>query len=172
MVTHYNLYSQGFQQLCELASRKQVRLHIQVAEPVGEWDGKTDMLLTPEDSAYLKELFLKCPTLPNGQTLLHRDIYCEHGDRCPAGTEFLSLTADGELFACNFLQFSLGNIRHKSIKQMREALLTSQWFNGKQPKCLPGEDQVFIESFILPYKNHPKPLDAHKIFNLKEPRGE
>jgi hypothetical protein len=78
----------------------------------------------------------------------------------------MSLTADGQVMPCNFLQFTLGDIRQRNIAGMREALLTSRWFDGSHPWCICGEDSEFIERFIVPYVDLPKPLDARKVFGL------
>ena len=79
--------------------------------------------MTPDDSQYIKQLQINSPNLKNGQKMVNRDIYAGDSDHCPAGTEFMGLTADGELLPCNFLQYSLGNIREHSITEMREKLL-------------------------------------------------
>jgi len=166
VVTHESLYSEGFKRAYAFAERKGIRIDVQIAEPVGKWDGHRDLLMTPEDSHYIKQLQQQCPILPNGQRMVNRDIYSGEEDHCPAGTEFMGLTADGQLLPCNFLQFSLGNIRDKSVRDMRDALLTSKWFDGKHPTCLCGEDTEFIDTFIMPFIDHPKPLDAYEVFHL------
>jgi len=167
VVTHTSLYSDGFKKAYEFAQSKKIRLDIQIAEPVGKWDGITDHLMTPEDSAFIKKLQKDCPTLPHGQKMINRDIFCGESDHCPAGTEFMSLSTDGQLLPCNFLQFSLGNVRDRSIKDMRDAVLGNKWFNGKHPDCLIGENQEFIDTFVVPNVGRPKPLDAWKLFDLK-----
>ena len=173
VVTHQSLHSPGFKKAYEYAKSKDIRMDVQIAEPVGKWDGKKEYLMTPQDSKYIKQLQLNSPVLQGGQRIIKRDIFTGdiftgEQDHCPAGTEFMALTADGQLLPCNFLQFSLGNIRDKTITEMRNALLTSSWFDGKHPKCPCGEDKEFIDTFIMPYVGQPKPLDAYKIFNLKE----
>lgn len=167
VVSHQSLRSEGFKKAYEYAQSKRIRIDIQIAEPVGKWDGQKEFLMTREDSDYIKKLQLNCPVLENGQRMVNRDIFCGDHDHCPAGTEFMSLTADGQLLPCNFLQFSLGNIRDTTIREMREALLTNSWFDDQHPRCLCGEDDAFIDTFIVPYAGHPKPLDAYKVFGLR-----
>ena len=167
VVTHDSLYSDGFKKAYEYAKKKQIRMDVQISEPVGKWDGKTEYLMTPEDSRYIKNLQLASPILPNGQRMINRDIFSGEVDHCPAGTEFMGITVDGQILPCNFLQFSLGNIKDYSISSMRNALLKNPWFNGIHPVCLCGEDKKFISKFITPYIGIPKPLDAKKVFKLK-----
>jgi MoaA/NifB/PqqE/SkfB family radical SAM enzyme len=172
VVTHQSLYSEGFKKAYEYTRNKRIRLDVQIAEPVGKWDGVKEHLITQEDSLYIKQLQQTSPVLPNGQDMIKRDIYSGCEDRCPAGTEFMGLTTDGHLLPCNFLQYSLGNIRDRTIKEMRDDLLTNSWFDGKHPNCIIGEDHEFIDTFVTPYRDVPKPLDAYKVFNLKRKSGK
>ena len=77
--------------------------------------------------------------LPNGQRMINRDVYSGHYDHCPAGTEFMAISADGNFLPCNFMQFTLGNVADKSCKQMREDLLKCDWFGWSSSPCLCGE---------------------------------
>ena len=166
--THESLYSEGFRKLLEIAKEKQVRLQIDIAMPVGGWDGREDVLLTPEDSAYLRKLSNNNPLASDSHPLIKRDLYRTDGeDRCRAGTEAMYISVDGELTPCNFLQFSLGNITERSIREMREDLIKNDWFNGKHIKCLCGENKEFFERFIKPNTSIPKPLDAYEVFGLR-----
>jgi MoaA/NifB/PqqE/SkfB family radical SAM enzyme len=140
---------------------------VQIGEPVGKWDGKKDFLIRPDDADHIKKLQLDGPVLKHGQRMINRDIFSGDRDHCPAGTEFMGISCDGNILACNFLQYTLGNIRDVSIKAMREKLLKNRWFSGRHPVCLVGEDDEFIETFVTPYVGKPKPLDAHKIFGLE-----
>lgn len=167
VVTRQSLYSEGFCRAYTYARGKGIRIDIQIAEPVGKWDARKDLLMRPEDSQYIKKLQINSPILNNGQRMVKRDIFCGDQDHCPAGTEFMALTADGQFLPCNFLQFSLGNIRNNKLSEMREDLLRSEWFDNKHPSCLCGEDEEFIEKFIMPYAKQPKPLNAYEVFNLK-----
>ncbi len=167
IVTHQSLHSEGFNKAYQYAKAKGIRIDVQIAEPVGQWDGKKEYLMTPSDSEYIKKLQLNCPVLKNGQRMVNRDIFTGEKDHCPAGTEFMELSTDGQILPCNFLQFSLGTIRDRTITEARNALLTNGWFDGKHSKCLCGEDHEFIGKYIMPYVGQPKPLDAYEIFNLK-----
>lgn len=170
VVTHQSLYSEGFRKVYKYALDKQIRLDVQIAEPVGKWDGRRDLLITAEDAAYIKQLRSDGPVLSNGQKMVNRDVFSGKEDHCPAGTEFLSITADGKCLPCNFLQYSLGCLADYSVMEMRDALLESNWFSNDHPMCLCGENELFIDEFIMPYVDVTKPLDAYKVFKLKESR--
>ena len=168
VVTHDSLHSDGFKKAYLFAQEKQIRVDVQIAEPVGKWDGKKELLMTLEDSKFIKELQQNAPILPNGQILVNRDIFCGEKDHCPAGTEFMSISANGDLLPCNFLQFYLGNVQDKKIEEMRSDLLKNKWFDNSHPNCLCGENDEFIDKFIVPYVHLEKPLDAYEIFSLRE----
>ncbi len=40
VVTHQNLHSEGFRKAYEIAKNQRIRFDVQIAEPVGKWDGK------------------------------------------------------------------------------------------------------------------------------------
>lgn len=167
MVTHTSLYSTGFNEALKFAKNKGIRMDIQIVMPVGKLESEYDLLLTENDVAYIRRLREETGRLPSGQMILNRDIFnYGGGEHCPAGTEFMSLTCDGNLFPCNFMQFTLGNIQDRSVKQMRKDLLQCNWFDGNRTSCLIGEDREFIGKFLAPNVDEVKPLDAYRIFNL------
>lgn len=167
VVTHESLYSKGFKAALGFARAKEIRMDVQIAMPVGRWDGKKEYLITPEDAKYIKKLQIECPILPNGQRMINRDVFNFGGkDHCPAGTEFMAITVDGNFLPCNFCQYTIGNIKAKSLNTMRNDLLKNKWFNSKHPICLLGEDDGFFEEYVMPYVSQEKPLDAYKIFGL------
>ncbi len=168
VITHDSLRSEGFRKAYEFAKKKRIRMEAQIAEPVGMWDGRTDLLITKEDAKFIKELDLNSPLALDGRNLVKRDLYRGKEDYCPAGKEFMAISPDGEFLPCNFLQFSLGNIKDKSIKEMRDTLLTNKWFNKKYRHCLVGENEEFINTYVMPYVGKQKPLDANKIFELEK----
>ena len=172
VVTHESLYSDGFNKALDFVKQKGIRMDVQIAEPVGKWDGKRDMLITPDDAVYIKRLQQECGRLTNGQTVINRDIFSGSCDHCPAAREFMSLSVNGELLPCNFLQYSLGNVSEYRIRDMRDAILESDWFDGKQQVCICGEDINFIDQHISPYVGQPKPLDAYGVFGLCRPTAK
>ena len=166
-VTHESLYSEGFKRAFAYAVNKGIRLDLQIAEPVGNWEGNQEVLITPKDAAFIKQLQMNGPRTANGEPTIKRDIFSGKGDHCPAGTDFMHISVAGDVFPCNFLQYSLGNIRDRSLRQMREDLLAHPLFaNVTAPKCLCGEDAEFFEKYMKPYVGQPKPLDAYEVFDL------
>ena len=156
--------SQDYKNIVDFAVKKGIRIDTQIAMPVGEWDGQTENLITKEDAKDIKNFSLITGKMPNGQYYITRDLYTTKGDFCPAAVSFMSLTADGEILPCNFLQFSLGNIKDTSIKDARDKIMKSPWFSGKSKLCLCGEDKKFINEYIVKNKEKIKPLNAYELF--------
>lgn len=156
-----------FRAVLAIAQQFGIRLDIQVAMPVGQWDGQTENLITSKDAAHIKELWRTLPKTSNGQYAVHRDIFTGECDHCPAGSEFMAMTATGDILPCNFIQYSLGKVGEKPISEMRDAIRKLDWFGGKHPICLLGEDLEFVRRFVTPYVCQKKPLNAWKVFGLQ-----
>lgn len=167
VVTHQSLHSEGFIKAYEIAKSKGIRFDVQIAEPVGKWDGKKDCLITKEDAAYIYELYQDSPVMENGQTMVKRDLYRGNQVCCPAGTEFMAITVDGCFLPCNFIQASLGNIKDRSLREMRNDLLKSDWFCKEYPYCILGESDVYFEEVVARYQAAEKPLDAYEVFGIE-----
>ncbi len=167
VVTHESLYSEGFRKAYGIAKEKGIRFEVQIAEPVGKWDANRECLITKEDSRYIDNLRENGPVMDNGEKMVRRDIYQRDGVYCKAGSEIMSISADGNCMPCNYIQATLGNIRERTLKEMREDLLQSEWFNKEHDYCILGECDRFIEEIVLKYKDCEKPLDAYEVFGLK-----
>lgn len=166
VVTNKTLYSDGFKSAYEFAKQNKIGIDVQIAEPVGKWDGKKELLITSRDAAFIKKLQKISPPQRNGRPMVKRDIFFNDCDHCPACTDFMAISSNGEFLPCNFLQFSLGNIKNKSVLEMRNNALKNKWFRKVYNHCILGENEEFINTFIIPYVNDKKPLDANRIFNL------
>ena len=79
----------------------------------------------------------------------------------------MSISSDGNFMPCNYIQVSLGNVRDRSLKEMRSDLLQSKWFDREYDHCILGENKVFLDEVVLRYKDQAKPLDAYDVFDIK-----
>ncbi|WP_031480999.1 radical SAM/SPASM domain-containing protein [Maridesulfovibrio frigidus] len=168
VVTRGSLQNANFKKILEIASKLDVRVDVQVAMPVGKWEGKKDIRITPDEAKFLKNIYISKGLLPSGRRHIGRDIYkFSEKDRCIAGKYFMAVTASGEILPCNFCQYTLGNIKDTSLIQARQDLMTSKWFQGTHPRCLLGEDDDFFDQYVTPNIAKEKPLDAYELFSLE-----
>lgn len=167
VVTHQTLHGSGVQKAIKVAMERDIRIDMQIAMPVGKWDGQKEILITPEDAAYIRKLRDKMPDLSNGQRRINRDVFNYGGDdHCPAGVEFMAISTDGNILPCNFCQYTIGNVREVSLAKVRKRLIRSRWFNGKNPDCLLGENDEFFNLYVKPNVGKKKPLDAFELFDI------
>ncbi len=66
---------------------------------------------------------------------------------CGAVKEILYLTPYGDVLACPFLHFSLGNIFEESLEIIRDRALKNPYFDHYHHLCLPAEDREFIKKY-------------------------
>ena len=141
VVSHRNIRSQGVIDLVELAQKLNVIIFLALAAPVGRWAGDEDIVLTEDDRKYLYGLIEK-------YTLLRTDFeanYVQYG--CGAVKEILYITPYGDVLACPFLHFSLGNVFDESIKTIRDRGLEKPYFAHYHKLCLAAEDKDFMEKY-------------------------
>ncbi len=153
VISHQNLHTEGMQGLFDLAVKNRLRMDTQVVSPVGGLYGRTGLLCTSQDSAYIKERMQNTTVQDaTGQIhLINRDIYSRYGkEGCPAAKDFISITPSGEILACTFIHISLGNIRTSSVREAVERALRVPCFRERHPVCLCGEDREFITERLIP----------------------
>ena len=59
VITRGSVRKEGFQKILEVANDLGVRVDVQIAEPVGKWDGMKDVLITPEDAALVRKIYIE-----------------------------------------------------------------------------------------------------------------
>lgn len=142
VVSRNTIRSKGIRKVINLCIEKGIILDINIATPVGRWSGLKEVLPKDEDLEWLDKLNHK-------HTNIRRDIH-PHLFRtgCPAAKEVLYVDLFGDVLACPFLHFSLGNVRTDSLEEMRNKALTNTLFANHHPCCLATEDSTFIEKYM------------------------
>ncbi|MBN1818516.1 MAG: radical SAM protein [Sedimentisphaerales bacterium] len=162
-VRNDTLHTDSVQKLLEYAVANQITVDINIPHPVGNWDGRMDLILTDENFKYINNLHKKNPRV-------RRDLYPHIGrSGCPAGKELLYMNVYGDIFPCVFMHISIGNILKHSLKDIRRNALSVREFAEYMPKCIAGEDREFIRKYVSQGFGVPKPADGFKIFQLSEP---
>ncbi len=162
-VLNDTLRTDSVQKLLEYAVANQINVEINIPQPVGNWDGRMDLILTDENFEYINNLHQKNPRI-------RRDLYPHIGrSGCPAGKESLYMNVYGDIFPCVYMHISIGNIREHTLKDIRRNALSVREFAEYVPRCIAGEDREFIRKYVSQGFGAPKPADGFKIFQLSEP---
>ncbi len=160
-VLNDNLHTDSIQKLFKYAISNNINVDVNVPQPVGKWDGRTDLLLSKRNFKYLESLHEK-------HTNIRRDLYRHFGGSgCPAVKESLYLNIYGDIFPCVFIHIAIGNIRDHYLKDIRQNALSLHEFSVYDPKCLAGEQRKFIKKYIAKGFGAPKPADGLAIFGLQ-----
>src|SRR5208337_3116011 len=133
-VTNDKIHTDSIQGLFWMSLENKIAIDVNIPQPIGNWYGRTDLLITEENARYLEHL---------NQTnqLIRRDVYYTMGKKgCPAVKEALYMNVYGDIFTCVFMHISIGNIRDSQVCDIRrEALASVAEFREYTPKCLAGE---------------------------------
>lgn len=139
VVTHQNVRTPGFVDLCEYTKEKGVILVAGWAVPCGNWEGNDEVLLTPDDLEYLE-------TIHEKYLHVRTDFDANyHHWGCPAVKEKLYITSYGDVVPCDFLHVGLGNVFRSSIADIRRNALQVDWFREYNALCLACNDRDFQE---------------------------
>lgn len=162
VVTHTSLYSDGFNRILEYVKEKNLGMTVLISCPVGEWKGRTDILITEEDAKYIQKLHEEYP-------LLRRDVtpVNDVDTGCRAVTYALYITVSGDVLPCPFLHFSLGNVFEEPLADILAKGHRIKEFAKYHSKCLAGEDSDFIEKYMTKTFESDKLLKAEDIFELE-----
>lgn len=164
VVTNDTLHTDSIQKLFDFVIANNINMEIFIPQLIGNWDGRTDLLLNEKNIQYLENLHKK-------HINIRRDLYYHLGQSgCPAVKETLYLNVYGDIFPCVFMQISIGNIRDYALKDIREKAMALREFSEYNRKCLAGENRNFIKKYISKGFGVPKPADGGKIFKIKSPK--
>lgn len=156
VVTHQTLKTKGILGLVEFSRESKILLYFIFPVPAGRWVNQKDMLLTQEDLLFIRDLTHKFP-------YLRTDFQANLGGYgCGAVKEILYITPYGDVLACPFLHFSLGNVLEEPLSVIRNRALKNKYFAVYHDKCLASTDKDFIEHYLsktFGFSNLPLPWE-------------
>ncbi len=142
VLSHSNLHSLGIQKLIDFSNKNSIVLLINLAVPTGKWYKNKKILLTQSDRLYIRKLVKKYPVL----RLDMDSTIKQYG--CPAFKEKLYITPYGDVTGCTFVQISFGNIREKSLGEIRNLALKTNLMNKYSKECYAAEKKSFIDKYM------------------------
>ena len=143
VVTRLNAQTPRIREMARFAEENGFTVDILVARATGSWEGRYDMLITPEDEAFLFQAHQEYP-------VLHRDVWPAYGlDKgCGAVHSTLHVTQYGDVMPCVYIHIGIGNIFTGTLAEAIEVGQSIKWFRNYSRLCLSGEDRYFIEKYL------------------------
>jgi MoaA/NifB/PqqE/SkfB family radical SAM enzyme len=161
VVTHQNAQSQELIELCEFSKKRNMQIDVMIAKPLGEWEGREDILLDDSDTKYLRDLYNKYP-------LFKRDVFPHYGSEkdqgCNSVRHILGITTYGDVLGCPFVNISIGNIFEETLESIIQRGMNIKHFRYPHIKCLSGEDRMFIDKYMNACIGKSDPADYREIF--------
>ena len=163
VISHQNCITEDTERLAKFANDNGFSMDIMIAKAVGRWEGKEEVLITPEDNEYLLNLRNRYP-------MVHKDTFPTYGENrgCCAVTNNLHLTKYGDILPCGFIHISVGNIFEESLKDILDRALHIRWFGKFQPLCLAGENRYFIRNYMSKFYGKPLPVSYKDVFTEED----
>jgi len=158
-VTRQNCQTKQLRQMAEFATQNDFTVDLLIARATGAWEGKHEVLISPEDAQYLKAAHDEYP-------VLHRDTFPSYGmDKgCGCVHSTLHITPYGDVLPCVFIHISIGNIFEESLADIIKRGQSLKPFKKHNRLCLSGEDRGFIDKYMTKFYGKPLPLHWSEAF--------
>jgi MoaA/NifB/PqqE/SkfB family radical SAM enzyme len=141
VVTKQRIRSEEFIKFLEFAKKKGVGVFVTYAKPVGEWEGRYDVLIDKADMDYLRELEKKYNVFTHLTPAYGLDLGCISVKR------MVSITKYGDVMPCPYIHCSLGNFFKEPLKDIIERGMNIKFFGKYINTCLIAEDRKFINDY-------------------------
>lgn len=157
VVSKQRLHSDEFIEMLEFGKKNDIGIFVTFAKPVGEWEGRFDILCGLEDLAYERELEKKY----NVFTHMTPSYGLEIG--CIAVKRMISITQYGDVQPCPYMHVSLGNIFNEPLRDIVERGLAIKYFRDFHDTCFVALDREFIDRHVTRSygKGLPLPLTGY-----------
>ena len=141
VVTQQNLNNGEVEEMILLTKRLGVDLQLLPLRPAGNTSNNYEMLLDKDDMEKFYRLASSWRVRWDGRT-----NYFKTG--CPAGIEKLTIDIFGNVYPCDFIPVSFGNIFESSLKNIYCIMSNSDMFKRWSSICRSSFDVEFIKKYI------------------------
>lgn len=141
VVTKQRVRSEEFVEFLEFAKKKGIGTFVSYAKPVGDWEGKTDILVTRDDMDYMRGLEKKY------NVFTHLTPSYGHDFGCIAVKRMISVTKYGDIMPCPYIHTSLGNFFKEPLRDIVNRGLNIKYFGEHFDTCLIAEDRHFLSEY-------------------------
>ncbi len=162
-VTHQNCQTGQIIEMAKFATENDYTVDILAARPTGSWEGRYDVLITPEDEDYLFAAHKEYP-------VLHRDVRPAYGmDKgCGAVHSTLHITQYGDIMPCVYIHIGIGNVFTGTLEEAIKLGQSIKWFKNYSRLCLSSEDRHFIKNYMAKSYGKELPIPWTDAFNEED----
>ena len=128
-----------FEDMCKFVTDKGFGLYVSYAKPVGSCTDHPEFVIDKEDADILRELEKKY------NVFSHMTPSYGSFKGCITVKGIITITSTNEVTPCPYIDFSIGNLRKTSLKEILARGMRNPWLGPHRPDCLIGEDPKFIE---------------------------
>ena len=162
--THENAQTEQTRKLAAFCHEHGFHMDIMIARAVGAWEGKEEILITPDDNKFFRQLSLEYPEA-------HRDTFPTYGETvgtCGCVDKILHLTKYGDILPCVFIHIAIGNIFEESLADIIKRGKSIRHFVNPGPLCLSGEHRGFIRKYMSKFYGKPLPIHWSEAFDADD----
>jgi MoaA/NifB/PqqE/SkfB family radical SAM enzyme len=129
VVTRKNLHNGELAKQIDLCRKEKFVLQLLPARKLGAWSNEREMLLTSED---LEEFY----RIASPGDVRWDGCSSYFSPRCLAGRERLYVDPAGEVYPCDFIPDSFGNIKNEPLAAIWEKILKTPPYDRPNTRCL------------------------------------
>ncbi len=134
--------TQEFHDLCKYATEKGVGLYVSYAKPTGSCTNHPEFVIDKEDADIVRELEKEY------SVFTHMTPTYGSFKGCITVKGIITVTSTGEVTPCPYIDFSFGNVKSTSLKEILGRGMRNPWTGPYRPDCLIGEDPLFIKKHM------------------------
>ena len=131
--------TEEFRQMCEYVTQRGIGLYVSYAKPTGSCTEHPEFVIEKEDADILRQLEKEYNVFSH-----MTPSYGSHKG-CITVKGIITVTSTMEVTPCPYIDFSIGNLRETSLKEVLARGMRNPWLGPHRPDCLIGEDPKFIK---------------------------
>jgi MoaA/NifB/PqqE/SkfB family radical SAM enzyme len=160
VVTKERLHSEEFIKFIEYFNAMSIGVFVSFAKPVGEWEGRTDILIDDDDLKFFGALEAKYDVFSHLTPAYGLNM------GCIAVKGMFSVTQYGDVLPCPYMHISIGNIFNEPLKDITERGMSIKYFGEHVDICTIAQDRKFISDFVeTKIYNRDIPVNSVDVFS-------
>jgi len=160
VVPHQRAKSYELINFLEFAKKKNASVSVVWPKLVGEWEGRFDLAIQPDDIKYIHSLANKYNVYDHLSPKYGQDM------GCIAAKGMISVTQYGEVMPCPWMYFSLGNFFDEPLADILQRGM--KYFGSHEKKCLVSESPEFIDKYVTKTYGTTSPISIVDVMGSRE----